>query len=464
MKAQKSLLRRPYIMFKTLLIVTFKNMFFVMSVSGTVVFVLYMLLYPLSERYFSLKWRYRILKLAMMFFLVPFPLCKYYVWGFFYDHFSWIREIASQYESSEINTDYIIVANRDSILLSPKVQSVYLTVLVIVLISSVLLWKQITQYRKMKQICCVDLRESAQPKLQEFFSKRKAILNIRRNVKFIFSEYCDSPFTIGVLSPTILFPIWDKENQVDDELYEYMITHELVHIKHNDILIKLVGLLVLALHWFNPFVYLFIDELSCVSEMYCDSVVMKGKEEKERSRYGNLLLKLMAENTLLDKEQFGMGFANFRKKKMYKRRILELKRSKKSKPFFSAIIAAFICMAGGITVFAYQPPSTLTNESTETATTTDFFIRKRPISSEKLVSDNFAVSDDGIVYDLYHIDENGRAICNHDYSVHVEITEHKKNSNSGCTTDIYDGIKCIKCNDIKYGELLNMVTYMPCPH
>ena len=48
---------------------------------------------------------------------------------------------------------------------------------------------------------------------------------------------------------------------------------------------------------------------------------------------GTLLLKLMAENTLLDKEQFGMGFANFRKKKMYKRRILELKRSKKSKPF-----------------------------------------------------------------------------------------------------------------------------------
>ena len=100
-------------MFKTLLIVTFKNMFFVMSVSGTVVFIFYMLLFPLFERYFSLKWRYRILKLAMMFFLVPFPLCKYYVWGFFYDHFSWIREIASQYESSEINTDYIIVANRD---------------------------------------------------------------------------------------------------------------------------------------------------------------------------------------------------------------------------------------------------------------------------------------------------------------------------------------------------------------
>ena len=61
-------------MFKTLLIAIFKNMFFVMSASGTVVFVFYMLLYPLSQRYFSLKWRYRILKLAMMFFLIPFPL------------------------------------------------------------------------------------------------------------------------------------------------------------------------------------------------------------------------------------------------------------------------------------------------------------------------------------------------------------------------------------------------------
>ena len=51
-------------MLKNLLIIIFKNMFFVMSVSGTVVFLLYMLLYPLSKRYVSLKWRYRILKLA----------------------------------------------------------------------------------------------------------------------------------------------------------------------------------------------------------------------------------------------------------------------------------------------------------------------------------------------------------------------------------------------------------------
>lgn len=451
-------------MLKSLLIIMFKNMFFVMSLSGTVVFVFYLLLYPLSNRYFSLKWRYNLLKIALMFYLIPFPLCKYYVWGFFYDNFSFIREIANQHEPMVMNSDYIIVANRDSILLSPKVQSIYLTVLFIVLISSFIIWKQITQYRKMKQICFINLRESTEWKLQEFFSRKKAMLHIKKNVKLICSEYCESPITIGVLSPTVLFPIWDKDSQMDDELCEYMITHELVHIKHNDILIKLVGLLVIAIHWFNPFVYLLIAELSCISEMYCDSVVMEGKGEEERSKYGNLLLRLIVEDVSFDKEQFGVGFANFRKKKLYKRRILEMKKSKKSKAILSVIMAAFICMAGGVTVFAYQPPSTITNKSTETATTTDFFIRKKTTSPEKLISDCFAVSDDGTVYDLCHMGENSKASCNHNYSVQVEVARHTKNSNGGCTMKIYDGLKCTKCDDIQYGELLSTVTYMPCPH
>ena len=205
-------------MLKNLLIIIFKNMFFVMSLSGTVVFVFYLLLYPLSKRYFSLEWRYNLLKIALMFYLIPFPLCKYYVWGFFYDNFSFIREIASQHEPLEMNSDYIIVANRDSILLSPKVQSIYLTVLFIALISSFIVWKQIIQYRKMKQICFVDLEGSTEWKMREFFSRKKAMLNIKKDVKLICSEYCESPITIGVLSPTVLFPIWDKDSQMDDEL------------------------------------------------------------------------------------------------------------------------------------------------------------------------------------------------------------------------------------------------------
>ena len=450
-------------MLKNLLIIIFKNMFFVMSLSGTVVFVFYLLLYPLSKRYFSLKWRYNLLKIALMFYLIPFPLCKYYVWGFFYDNFSFIREIASQHEPLEMNSDYIIVANRDSILLSPKVQSIYLTVLFIALISSFIIWKQIIQYRKMKQICFVDLEGSTEWKMREFFSRKKAMLNIKKDVKLICSEYCESPITIGVLSPTVLFPIWDKDCQMDDELCEYMITHELVHIKHNDILIKLVGLLVIAIHWFNPFVYLLVAELSCISEMYCDSVVMEGKGEEERSKYGNLLLRLIVENVSLDKEQFGVGFANFRKKKLYKRRILEIKRNKTSKTILSVIMAAFICMAGGVTVFAYEPPSTITNEN-DKAIGVNMSTLDESFLPEKLLSDCFAIADDGTVYDFCHVNKNDRKICEHDYSIPIKMTYHEKDGNGGCIVETYSALKCSKCSDKKVGELLSTATYMSCPH
>ena len=46
----------------------FQNLLFVMSLSGTSVCVVYILLYPLLKRYVSLKWRYCMLKTALLFF------------------------------------------------------------------------------------------------------------------------------------------------------------------------------------------------------------------------------------------------------------------------------------------------------------------------------------------------------------------------------------------------------------
>ena len=59
--------------------------------------------------------------------------------------------------------------------------------------------------------------------------------------------------------------------------YEYMFRHELVHIKHHDLFIKYIGLLVMAVHWYNPLAYVMFHEISVISEMYCDSIVIGGK-------------------------------------------------------------------------------------------------------------------------------------------------------------------------------------------
>ncbi len=57
----------------------FRNLLFTMSLSGSIVMVLYLILYPLARKYFPLVWRYRVLKVAMFFYLIPIAECKYYI-------------------------------------------------------------------------------------------------------------------------------------------------------------------------------------------------------------------------------------------------------------------------------------------------------------------------------------------------------------------------------------------------
>ncbi len=57
----------------------FSNIFFTMSLTGSIVFLLYILTYPFAKKYFSLKWRYMILKMAIVFYLLPVSMCKYLI-------------------------------------------------------------------------------------------------------------------------------------------------------------------------------------------------------------------------------------------------------------------------------------------------------------------------------------------------------------------------------------------------
>ncbi|RKJ38051.1 hypothetical protein D7X25_31000, partial [bacterium 1XD42-8] len=49
-----------------------------MSLAGGVIIGVYLLLLPMIKRYFISRWRYFILKLAGIFFLIPFPYYKQY--------------------------------------------------------------------------------------------------------------------------------------------------------------------------------------------------------------------------------------------------------------------------------------------------------------------------------------------------------------------------------------------------
>ena len=93
--------------------------------------------------------------------------------------------------------------------------------------------------------------------------------------------------------------------------------------------------------------------------MYCDSIVIDGKGEEDRRKYSDLILTLATQNEYAGKGKFFAGIADSRSKKVYKRRILEMKRHKKHKAVLSVIMTVMICMAGVVTTFAYDSPNTV---------------------------------------------------------------------------------------------------------
>lgn len=295
------------------------------------------------------------------------------------------------------------------------------------------------------------------------FDKLKEELDIKKEIRFICSEYCSSPMSGGILSSVVIFPEWDK-NELESDAICDIIKHELVHIKHRDLLVKLFGLVVIAVHWFNPFSYLLFYELSIISEMYCDSVVLQGKGDEERYRYGKLILKLAQRDKSSDERKFFSGMAYRSTKHYYKRRILEMRTNRKNKAMLSMFMTGVICMVGGITAFAYNPSQTITNK-TEYGMSTDVSIITENTEQEweELLYDYYSIDENGDIYDLNNIDEEARAICIHEYT-DGKVVDHQKDGKGGCVVQTFKAKVCKFCGHTEVVKLISTTTYTECPH
>ena len=79
----------------------------------------------------------------------------------------------------------------------------------------------------------------------------------------------DTPFVMGIIKPKIYMPAGLTEAEL-----EYLTLHEKTHIKRGDTFFKAVGLTALALHWFNPLVWIAYAMFVRDMEMSCDEAVI----------------------------------------------------------------------------------------------------------------------------------------------------------------------------------------------
>ncbi len=99
------------------------------------------------------------------------------------------------------------------------------------------------------------------------------------------SEHIPTPFVLGIIQPRIYVPF-----SIDESALPHVIAHENAHIRRWDHIWKPLGFLILAVHWFNPLVWVGYILLCRDMEGACDEKVIKSLGDTDRADYSQALL------------------------------------------------------------------------------------------------------------------------------------------------------------------------------
>ena len=99
------------------------------------------------------------------------------------------------------------------------------------------------------------------------------------------TDRIETAFVLGFIKPKIYIP-----TGMSDKTKQQILSHERTHLEKGDHWIKMLGFLALALHWFNPLVWLSYILLCKDIEMACDERVVRFMDMQERKDYSRALL------------------------------------------------------------------------------------------------------------------------------------------------------------------------------
>jgi beta-lactamase regulating signal transducer with metallopeptidase domain len=154
-----------------------------------------------------------------------------------------------------------------------------------------------------------------------------------RSIQIRYSDSIDAPMTYGIWKPVILFP--KSTDWQDESRLQYVLTHEMTHIRRFDILLKLLFIVALCVHWFNPLVWVMYVLANRDMELSCDEKVVWTFGETMKSAYALTLIGLEEK-----KSGFSPLCTNFAKNAI-EERIVSIMKIKKM-PFFITMLSVVI--------------------------------------------------------------------------------------------------------------------------
>ncbi|CAH0120383.1 hypothetical protein PAE9249_02902 [Paenibacillus sp. CECT 9249] len=176
------------------------------------------------------------------------------------------------------------------------------------------------------------------PFIEEWLRGHKTV----RPIRILVSDRIATPIACGLLKPRIILP---KALDLSDEgLLKQVLTHELTHIKHFDVVWKTVSALALCIHWFNPLVWLLYMLLNRDLELACDEKVLQKLGDDKKADYALSLIAVAERNSKFAPLYNGFG------KNAVQERIVSIMKFRKAS--VATIVLSVALTLGAVSVFA----------------------------------------------------------------------------------------------------------------
>ena len=179
---------------------------------------------------------------------------------------------------------------------------------------------------------------------------------------------CDgipTAFLLGLFRPRICLP-----SDMAEENRDYVLRHELAHLRHGDHVWKVLGFGILCVYWFHPLVWVSYGLFCRDLEMACDERVIAQLGEGEKKAYSYALLSCSAQRRGLHLSPLAFGESSVRS------RIRNVLRFRKAGLWMVLLV---LVLGAGLAVFFLtdpneppeetQPPETVQAEPAETLPT-----------------------------------------------------------------------------------------------
>lgn len=436
------------------------NVILLMTFSGSILFLLYLVAERLFRKLFSQQLKYFLLKISLFLHVIPFNFIIYLLkYSLIID-----KRLFSSFSIDGIEPVTLISSDQYQYNTAFKINSFIFGIWII--ISSFLFLYNIKKFITLKKHLFQIAQEVTSPDILEMKNKYQLQLNIKQKIRIFSVNDNITPFTFGILNPIVLLPQPEKLSnfELDSAIY-----HELYHIKCKDEFILLIRTLVAEIYWFNPLIYLLNSKLSKSCELACDEFIVKSWNINKRKKYASFLVHLAEKNTTIYQKSV-IALAN--NNNLIKERVKFIMDEKNPKIRMAILLSVLFILFSLIPSFLYNPIQKLEyltdNHATLYMSSSKDYITYSNVNLEEGNDTITVIYYDNQFIDIYGTVSDAADLLNYKYCEHLFIdgvfSSHCRNLNGGCTLDSYHAQRCFNCGWIKLDSFIHKVEDTVCLH